>query len=311
MGFYDKFKGIIDWFAFALAFGFFVFILPLMALFGFRGAESAFNRELVAFYWGLGTITVFLISVGELAQFASKFSPKIYNAIGWLGSIIHNPEMALLWNNSKKRFFKPFVWAQKTINLIWVGLILFPLLGIFQVVNNTFLVDLPHIAQQILPLGEAILEVEPSGTEIFGLVFLVGLNMFIWRYVGKRSGFDNFVYWIITIPTSIFVGVVLYGLPLHFFRYADSDQSLVGVALFWLLATLLILIFGNIFIVWLFKDVNNLFKFLNGKYSDDAVIVVTGLIIGVIAVIGIFIWLVKREKNKSFNKLEKLLDFGG
>ena len=308
MAFYDNFKHVIDWFIFILAFGFFAFFLPLMALFGFRGAESAFNRELVTFYYGLGIITVILISVGELAQFASKFSPKIYNAIGWLGSIIHNPEMALLWNKQKQRFFKGFRWSQKTLILLWVGIIFFPIIGIFQVVNNTFLVDLPHIAQQILPIGEAILEVEPSGTEIFGLVFLVGLNMFIWRYVQKRNGFDDFIYWVITIPTSIVVGVVFYGLPLHFFRYAGSDQSLFGVAIFWFLAVMLLILFGNIFIVWLFKDVNNLFKFLNGKYSDDTIIVYTGIIIGIIAVVRIFIWLIRRERNKK--KIINFLDFG-
>lgn len=298
MGLYQDFKGVIDWFIFTLVYGFFVWFLPLIALFGFRGAESSFNRELVTFYYAFSLITFVLLSIGEFAQFLSRKNEKIYKAIGWFGSIIINPEMSILYNKKTNDYYTGFKWAKKTKSLLWLSIIFFSLLGILAVVNNTFLLELPHLTQQILPLGEAILEVEPAGTEIFGLVLIISINLYFWKYIQKKTGFDNAVYWVIAIPTSILFGVFAYGLPLHFFRYPASDQSLIAVAIFWFIATFLIIIFANIYIVWLFKDMNNLFLYLNGKYADERVVVITILIISFIFLIGIAIWLIKKEKKK-------------
>ena len=307
MSIYQDYKKTSDWFILVLVYGILVWLLPYIALFGFKGAESEFNVSLVSFYYG-STIPLLLISMGEFVQFLSRKDNKFYKALGWWGSIIVNPEMSILYNKKTSDYYKGFRWIKKTSFLLWISLIIFPIFGIFAIVNNTFLTALPfQTTQQIYPLGEAILEVEPAGSEILGLFFIISMNMFIWKYVQKRAEFDDAIYWAISMPISIILGI-LYGVVLHFFRYSSSDQSLYAVAIFWLTCTLLIIIFANIFIVWLFKDLNNLFRWLNEKFADEKTIIFIGFFVAFVFLAGIFIYLIKRAKSK--NKL-KFLDLGG
>ena len=306
MGIYQDYKKTFDWFALMLVYGLLVWLLPYIALFGFRGAESQFNVSLVSFYYG-STIPLLLISLGEFIQFLSRKDKRIYDAIGWWGSVIVNPEMSILYNKKTNDYYKGFRWLKKTSVLLWLGLIVFSIFGIFAVIYNTFLTTLPfQTTQQIYALGEAILEVEPAGSEILGLVFILSMNMFLWKWIQKKAEFEDSIYWAIAMPISIILGI-FYGVILHFFRYGSSDQSLYAVAIFWFTCTLLIIIFANIFIVWLFKDLNNLFRWLNIKFADETTAIYIGFFIAFVFLVGIFIFLIKRAKAK--NKL-KFLDLG-
>ena len=140
--------------------------------------------------------------------------------------------------------------------------------------------------------------VEPAGVEIFPLFWLVSMNLYLWKYVQKKAEFDNGTFWVIAFFTSLFIGV-LYGVVLHFFAYGSSDRDLFAVGIFWFTCTLLILIFANIFIVWLFKDINNLFVWFNDKkFADEKVAILVGIFIAFVFLIGILIWLIRKAKNK-------------
>lgn len=301
MGLYQDFKKTFDFVILVLAFGFVSFLFPFIALFGFRGIEKSFNRELVVFYWIAGAIGILLLGINEFVQYFSKKNQKIYNMAGWLGSIIINPEISLLYNSKTGDYYKFFKWFKKTSHLLWMGIILFSVFGIFATYTNTFLTELPNIVlQQVYPLGEAILAVEPAGVEIFPLFWLVSMNLYLWKYMQKKAEFDNSIYWVIAIPTSLIIGV-LYGVVLHFFAYSSSDRSLFAVGIFWFTCTLLILIFANIFIVWLFKDINNLFVWFNEKkFADEKIAIMVGIFIAFVFLIGMFVWLIKKAKNKKF-----------
>lgn len=296
--FYDKHRELINSLVFLLVFIFLIGVLPLVALFAFRGAESSFNQRLVAIYYGLGTIFFLGIIGGKIAQHFAKKSDKVYDKIGWYGSIINNPEMGFVYNKEKGTFFGGLGWLKKVKNQLWFGAILFSIIGIFAVIQNTFLIDLPNLTQQILPIGEAILEVEPSGVEILGLVFLVGLNMYFWRWMQKKNKWSDGTYWFITILTNIVVGLA-YGLPLHFFAYPDSDKAILGVMFFWFSATMLITLFGSLVLVWLFKDIHNLFQYLNDHFADERIILFTALALALVALIVLAVFLIKREKRKK------------
>lgn len=304
MELYQNYKRVFDFIFFAVSFGVFSVILPLVALFGFKGAENAFNVSLVQFYWIFGAVWVMILGIMEFSQFISRMNQKIYNAIGFLGAIIINPEMSILYNSSTKDYYKGVRWLKKTSTLLWVGFILFSFMGILEVTKNTFLVTSPNIVlQQIYPLGDAILEVEPAGVEIFLLFFLVGINLYLWKWIQKKAiqdgiNFNDGARWAVALPLSLLIGI-FYGVVLHYFRYSASDLDLYRVALFWALATLLIIFFANIFIVWLFKDMNNLFLFLSENYSNDAVVIITSIVIAGVFFAGIIVWLFKRLKSKQ------------
>lgn len=298
MEFLNKYFNTVNTIIFIISFGLITWLLPVIALFGFRGAESEFNQRLVSFYQGFASIAVIVIIAARFNQWFIKGRDKVYKAIGWFGSIIHNPEMSILYDKKAGDFYSGFKWMKKKMLTLWIITIFFSILGIFQVLKNTFFVDLPQITQQILPVGQAILAVEPAGSEIFGLTLLVSINLYFWRWMQSKYKFDDVFYWVISIITSLIVGVVLYGLPLHFFVYGSSDTDLIGIAFFWAIATILILLFANIFIVWIYKDINNLFKFLNGKYSDDNIIIATSLVITFIFLIGMFIIIYRNSKKQ-------------
>lgn len=309
MGLYQDFKKTFDFVLLVVTFGFVSFLFPFVALFGFRGIEKSFNRELVVFYWIAGAIGILLLGINEFVQYFSRKNQKIYNLAGWLGSIIINPEMSILYNAKTGDYYKFFKWFKKTSHLLWMGIILFSVFGIFATYTNTFLTELPNIVlQQVYPLGEAILAVEPAGVEIFPLFWLIGMNLYLWKYIQKKAEFDNGIYWVIAFFTSLIIGV-LYGVTLHFFAYSDSDKSLFTVGLFWFTCTLLILVFANIFIVWLFKDINNIFVWFNEKkFANENIAIMVGIFIALMFLIGVFIYLIRRAKTK--NKL-KFLDLGG
>src|SRR3990167_805352 len=304
---YSKYKNLIDTIVFIFFWGIITWFLPMVALFGFRGAESPFNVAKVSFYYGFGIVAVILIIAGKVNQWVAGKNEKYFEKMGWFGSLINNWDMALIgWNPKNNDVikigkFNPFGWLKSGVKQFWIFGILFSIIGIFAVVTNTFLTDLPHITtQQVYHAGEAILEVEPSGVEIFGLVFFVGLNMFFWRWIQRKNKWDDSVYWAIAIPTSWIVGII-YGLPLHFFAYPNSDKALIGVAFFWFTATTLILLFGSLIIVWLMKDLNNLFNFLNKSplYSDEKIVVITGIIIGFMVLLTIAYFIIKGGKKKT------------
>jgi len=308
--FMRKYKNLMDTIIFILVWGLVFWFLPLLALFGFRGAESAYNQSLVSLYWGLGSVVMILLIAGRVNQYFATKNPQYGKKMGWYGSLVNNTEMSMLAWDRKRELPKWLQGFKSGFKQFWFSIIIFSLTGIFAVVKNTFLIDYQQIAQQILPLGAAILAIEPSGVEILGLVFLVGLNMYIWRWVQDKKGFSNEVYWAIAIPTSWIVGILFYGLPLHFFAYPTSDKDLIGVAGFWLLATTLILLFGSYVLVWVLKDVHNLFDFMNDQsiksktlYSDEKIVVIAAIVLGLMVLATISYILIRHARKKALRNV--------
>lgn len=283
---------------FSLVFFFVVVIPPLWALFGGKALEKTFNLDKVTFYWIFGAICFIMILLGQLVQWRSHKNPKVQKKLGWFGSIIHNPDMSIFYMEEKKDLVKGFRWIGSAKKLFLVSLILFAIVGLWSTVTNTFWTDLPHIGQQVTELGTAVLEVEPAGTEIFGLLFLVGLIMYTFKYLRLKYNWDKIIYWVLTIPSTLLVGTS-YGVLYHLFRYSESEKSLFGVAIFWFIAVWVILFFGSIIPLWLYKDENNLFQYLATKFTDEKILIVTIAIIFLIALILIFYYIIKKQKKKK------------
>lgn len=280
---------------FFIVFTFVVVIPSMVALFGFRGLEERINFDKVVFYWSFGTIFVAFIGLGSLNQYLSKKSPKYEKAMGWFGSHIHNPEMSLIFQ-IKTKFVR---WFSVQKNIVFLFIILAPVIGLLSFLTNTFLWDLPNIAQQILPIGEGILETEPAGTEVFGLWALVVFNLYIWRYFQRKNKWSDDIFWSIAVPSCIIIGI-LYGITFHFWIYGTSETSIFQVAIYWAVFTSIILLFANLFIVWILKDTLNFFLWLKtSQFSNEAVLINT-VIISVLVIITYFaVILRKRAKKKS------------
>ena len=285
---YDKFKDILDLSILILVFGIVVILMPLGALFVFGGWENPDNRIKVIFYWLLGASLLLLIIAGKIAEMLSNKNKKIFDKVGWFSSIVHDPEKSLLYDLFKIKI--------NGVKLFLVGFIIFSIYGMWAVTQNTFLTTLPEVLEQIIPISQIRLAVEPAGVEIFLPIFFIGIEMSIIGYFVRKNNWGKGAYWGLVFPITLITGTVSWG-AYHYLRYGTQETSMVYVAFFGLTISFLILLFGSIILAWLFKDMNNLFHYLNKTFSDEKILIVTGFILFVIIILTV-VYFIKTRKQK-------------
>lgn len=295
--YYSRYKDIVDLIIYVVIAVVVSGLIPMYALFGMGGGEIAVNWDKIWTYWGLSFFLFIGISFGKLSEMLSKMSykrygkeGKIFRYIGWYGSILNDPEKSLLYFVSKGKI------KIAGYKLFLVGLVIFSILGLYGVTQNTFLTELPPVEQQITPTSQAIFSVEPAGTEIWILVFGIGIIMSFFKWLQLRNKWDNTTYWAMVFPSCLVVGTSGW-IGVHSLRYSGSEMSLVSVGIFGFVATILILLFATMILPWVFKDTHNLFHHLNDKFSDEKILIITGAVLFVLAIITIWI-LIKTKKQK-------------
>lgn len=163
---YKLYKDIISTILFTVYIIFIIFFVGF-ALTGGRGLEEPLNMTKAVFYVGfLGIASFLYLFIGKISQLIINISKseKIKNTIGWISSVIYDPEEAPLGN------IPGFKLLYDPIKVILISLLLFSLWGFLATQTQTFLADIPTIQQQILPLAGHFLEVEPASTfETLGL----------------------------------------------------------------------------------------------------------------------------------------------
>lgn len=272
------------------AIGLFIFIAleivaVYFALFGQGGAESETNLFVVFLSLGIGIYGAILLFLLKLAQFITKLTNS-EKKMGWMGGIIHDPETSDIPVNKTG-----FGWLKNPFLVFIISWIVFSIVGVFQVYQNTFFTALPErVPQQITETAETILSTIPQDQEIYIPVALCGLLISIFIWLGKTKKIDEVISKVL-IYIVVPIVYVLFWVGNHFFHHGDSDLAMRYVFIFGIICGYLLVIFRSLIPILIFKITGNLYQYLNGAIQADEMILMITIIANVVLIVVTFgIW---------------------
>lgn len=253
------------------AIGLFIFltleiVLVYWALFGQGGAEQEANLWVLLISVGSGLYGGLLIILLKLGRFIviTTNSEKKY---GWIDSVVHDTEDSDLPVKTKG-----FKWLKSPLIMSLFFIILFSILNLVQVYQNTFFTALPQrVPQQITETAQGILSTIPADQEIWIPIALGGLLIGIFNWMGKTKRVDiaiskTMIYFLIPILYTLF----WYGM--HLFHHGDSDISLLFVGIFGLVSGILLVVFRSVIPILILKILNNLYQHFAGVIESNEMI---------------------------------------
>lgn len=312
---FKDFKDIINLIIFIIIVAIVSFAFPLMALTIGRGGEAQQNIELfqIMGVWGLIGIIVFgALKVGELITSRFKSNKKIYAKIGWIGTVLHDPEKGVLpsikkggFGDEDKETFFLFKWIESPFKLLAVSIPFFAVISLFLLFRKSLLTALPTLTfQQISKFAEGILAVEPSGLEIFLPLAFLGFVIHFAHYLEDTEKIPKGFKWAIIFLVPFLYGLLWMGM--HRLIHPDSDIALGFVYIFGVISAYLVVLTGSIIPAWVFKDMNNLFSYLEGVLkSNEEVLALTIISIVIYTIIVSIIWFISSRIKKRFTSKEE------
>ena len=291
----DKYKPLLRG-AIFIIFGVLLYniLLPFVALTWGHGAEQQALLDKVQIYSTYGIGFGYGLTFLALIMFIYLMFPKSYKYLGWMGALINNYEDGMLKEVKFFDFFKKLSWQ------IAIFLPFFLILGYLGITQT----GIPFAGQQVSPVGKTIINIEPAGSEIFILAFLISLIYFPLKYLKIKNNWTVGTFWSIVTPSCLLTGT-LYGYIIHTLRYSGSDADIFAVVIFWFTASLLILLTGGFILAWLFKDINNLFQnFKEMALANDTIfliIIFLGVSIEVIVLLYLYISWQRTQRRSIIN----------
>lgn len=258
-----------------------VSLLSFLALTGGKaGEKEMFVTRFVVYMSLLGVLGVF-ITIDYLTRNRKYLS--------WFGSYLHNENDSIIeikW--LKEKLFS----SQK--RLILLSTYLFYFLGIASVQLNIFFVGtLGLVTGQVLEIADWFLSAEPVAlVETLILCILMGT----WRNLSKKLTDNKGIQFFLLLVGVVVIGL-FFGFVFHNLVYGDDQFSKLGSTSIGMSSCLLMIITGSIYPAWLFHSFNNFFFHLNQLYSNELIIITSGLIFAIWFFLSLFfIW---RDKKKQ------------
>ncbi len=273
--------------------GFVTQLMPFLALTLGRGAEVSALIDKVQLFGLFGASFGIILSLMGVFHSIHLVFPSSQKVLGWVGALIHDYDSGLISSLSPNfKFFK------SVLNQLLVFLPFLFIIGFYGITQT----GIPFFeAQQVTEIGKGIISIEPAGSEMFILAFLLSLIVYPLKWIGSRKKWNKTTYWSIAMPSGLFIGT-LYGIVIHILRYGDSNASLFAVGIFWFTSALLILLFGGIVLAWVFKDVNNFFQYLKEGLrdisSDTRVFIVVIIFVLIMVFLGFLKIVISQMKKK-------------
>jgi hypothetical protein len=266
-------------------------LLVLGALFGGGGIESQTNQTVFIYAEIIGLIGITLIFMLKFGQYLVQNSHN-YKKIGWIGSVIHDPELSG-FPIQKKGFF----WLKNPLYLALVSLIPTSILGLIQVYQNTFFNAIPErVSQQIQESSQALLSIFPSELEIFLPCAFAGLALAINQWALNSKRIEKGTYYLIrfvVVPAVFVLSWIFY----HLWRYQNSSISIEYVIIFAVISAYLLVTFMSLIPVLIFKITNNLYQFLNGAIqSNETVLLITVALNFIVIALFFYLWSTRKSK---------------
>lgn len=311
MGKLDAYKDIITFIVMVIFVSIWHFAMPLLALTLGRGGESQANIELFEIMGVWGLIGVMLFGALKLGEFiTSRFKGKdVYRKIGWIGTVLHDPEKGFLTNikqggfeDQSKKTFILFRWMENPLLLFFWSIPFFTVIALVQMYKGFLLTALPKIVfQQITEFAQGILSVEPSGLEQYAPLALFGLYIHVMWWLEAIGKIPKPAKWAL-----IFISPFLYGalwMGMHMLLHPDSQIAISYVYIFGVISSFLVVLTGSIIPSIIFKASNNLFGYLiEGIKSSAKILALTITVIFIyVMLLTIILLLIKSYKDKRAN----------
>jgi len=262
--------------------------IPILALYWGRGAESLEYFQKTTFYQ----------SGGLLLAFSALYLMRVLNLkFGY--AFVHSHKEGWLYNKQTGKMLEGMGWIKSPLKFIFIGVIIFSLMGIVGTMTNTFFVGIPTIEQQISQPAHIALAVEPaSSVEVmYEVVFLFALlSVVLW--IRKKYDYGK----IFVILMSLFVVApirAIFAVLIHYMRYAHLEMNLIGIFLTRYIHSIITLATGSILWEWIWHSSNNFFFKLSTMFSNDIILITTGLLLGSFIVIGMIVWVWKNNKKEA------------
>lgn len=262
-----------------------------LGLFTFKAIESQLYRELAIFYWVILGVSALALTGLLLRNYFRKDEKKFGFAF------IHNPKYGALYQIFGLKWKDKGLLASfyKLRYFITFCVLLFSIMGLAWVTQNTFFHQAPIwiTEQQITPLGDFILSIEPASfaesiLDILILMLLWSILRYIIKNFFSASKLSKAIYWVVLFTIfPILNGLtrVLY----HLSRYQNIEVDLFNVALGGFIETILIVFLGSVLIYYIGHFINNLLYKANELYSDERIFFVAIAILGAYLAF-IFLW---------------------
>jgi hypothetical protein len=225
-------------------------------------------------------------------------------------SWIYNPEDSFIWYLFKSNHSEKEVkWLTNIVRVTFISVLLFSLLGIFQLfIPQLIFSGLPP-SQQFSETSDVIFSsVVPAFAENGALmlaIFLLGgmLSFFVAKIVKKEN--RNIVFWTFSLLVIPGASALLWA-GFHHVIYGNSEASLMATFVFGYVSTLLMLLTG--IFLWFF--VGHFFNNFVLKLAEFVTLkedLVFFLGIGWLVILGLYLWFEWRMYKKRKRSTEEML----
>ena len=144
-------------------------------------------------------------------------------------------------------------------------------------------------------------------SETLDVTALFVMLYFFLRRVARKYECNPIVFRLlcyITIPALS----TIFAITWHFWRYSSSEVALSTTAIFWLIGGLFSVFTGVLTVFWGMHFVNNVFYDLTASFSNQLVIVITGL--SIVAMIVFYFWHYGNKKAILGSKIQEIQNSG-
>jgi len=249
--------------------------VPTVALMIGGGAESEANMWKFVFYGVMGALPAFLVSIVRLLE-SEDFFERNEQLKPFSRFTVHSPRNTYLGT----RFGTISEAISKPQNLFLISFIPALFMGMLIGITGTFVSGIPVLTQGQITSGAQLgLAVEPavfSETMFFNMFmfFLLtgSIAWFLWQKLELSLFWSYVIAKTIVVPLNTLIFVAY-----HFFRYAGSEASLLGVFFLGLLTNLLTAATDSIIPAYLVHANGNFFHKLRamGIFTNEMMIVFT------------------------------------
>jgi len=248
---------------------------------------------------------MFITDKGEHPANQSK--PRLFSV-----GIIHDPKQdGLLYNAFDGLGFEekknPMRWSNSYLRMFALGILIFSIIGIFQLFTNFSFVGLPQqVPQQLTSFGKTFFSAEPPAFAETGLILLVFMLLLgLGAFLSSKFNLGKIGYYFMGFVSAIISSFIWLGY--HSIVYGASEAALIYTWIFGFTGCIMTLLLGSFIWFYLFHFANNFFIALGEQAiirEDTIFLAVIGVAIYTLIYISIeVLWWRYKKKKKAIESV--------
>lgn len=284
----NKTKIILNFFGTLLFIGVVGYLASESVGLALGGFDTQAILQQQSFYLIGGLFALFIIC-GFVIEFVIRKGDERYGSSILFSSPGETPALPMLKKYSQFR-------------ILFLSIIVGLILGLFAfVTKQTTFTGLPKIAQQFTPQANLLYaSLLIPASENLGLALVLLVTILILRVFARKNNWTKANFIIMCFIFCLLTGTI-YWVINHLLHYAGSEMSLIAVAGFGFVMSLITLLTGSFIPAWILHISNNAFYDMQALFTRDSVIIFTGIIIIVL----IFIYMLIFRKGSKLNSQQQ------